>query len=512
MAVLLGNQFPTYHWAPEYDTSSGIDAVQFSAANGLVLDPWQANILHDGLAETPDGKWLNNEVGVIVGRQNGKGSIIEARTLAGLFVFGERLILHSAHQQKTSNDAFNRLLTIVQSNPDLDRRVVAISRSKGEEGITFRIDGRQHRVRYMTRTGSAGRGLTKADLIFLDEAMILDEGPIAALLPTMATMPNWQVFYTASAGDRRLPTGSRVLARVRRRGMAKEPGVVLHMWEAHLKHSKDTCPAGCTLDKRNDPQTWAKTNPTFNVVRPDGTQGITGEFLGKMIRAMASWDFDREHLGVGDYPQDEGWNVFSGDLWNAMQATDDELRDIQLEGAPRPFTVGIESTWDGSSTAVNIAAMRPDGKWHWETLKVAAGITWVIDYCVALNAKKPTGFAIDPKGPSAQIIPDLQNATRADGRPAKLNLFLPTLPQFIAASAKVLSTVMETQAAVHLGQDALTDAVRLVEKRELGQGQFAWQRIDTAGDVSPIIGITMAVAGHVTMGGKKRGRPLVGAA
>jgi hypothetical protein len=56
--------------------------------------------------ERADGKWAAFEVGLNVARQNGKGSILEARELAGLFLLGERLIIHSAHEFATSLEAF----------------------------------------------------------------------------------------------------------------------------------------------------------------------------------------------------------------------------------------------------------------------------------------------------------------------------------------------------------------------------------------------------------------------
>lgn len=63
-----------------------------------MLDEWQRFALDCMLGERADGKWAAFETALIVPRQNGKGSVLEARELAGLFLFGEQLILHSAHE------------------------------------------------------------------------------------------------------------------------------------------------------------------------------------------------------------------------------------------------------------------------------------------------------------------------------------------------------------------------------------------------------------------------------
>ena len=76
---------------------------------GLELDPWQQFVLRRGLRLRPDGKFAAPEVGVCVGRQNGKGGIIEARELGGLFVWGETTIVHTAHLFDTSLEAFLRM-------------------------------------------------------------------------------------------------------------------------------------------------------------------------------------------------------------------------------------------------------------------------------------------------------------------------------------------------------------------------------------------------------------------
>ena len=97
---MRGVQDPRVSCWPGYVASSGREALDLARSVGLWLDPWQALVLDHALGERADGKWSAFECAVIVPRQNGKGGILEARELAGLFLFGEQLILHSAHEFK----------------------------------------------------------------------------------------------------------------------------------------------------------------------------------------------------------------------------------------------------------------------------------------------------------------------------------------------------------------------------------------------------------------------------
>ena len=91
--MLLGNQRPRVSSIPEYSSSTGDEAIELAAMAGLVLDDWQQWILRHSLGETSDGKWAAREVGLMVSRQNGKGALLEARELAGLFILEEELIV-----------------------------------------------------------------------------------------------------------------------------------------------------------------------------------------------------------------------------------------------------------------------------------------------------------------------------------------------------------------------------------------------------------------------------------
>jgi hypothetical protein len=122
-------------------------------------------------------------------------SVLEARELAGLYLFDEALILHSAHEFKTAAEAFRRILSLIQNTPDLDRLVQRIRTSHGDEGIELRSG---QRLRFVARSTGSGRGFS-GDCVILDEAYRLPNSAMAALLPTMAARPNPQLWYTSSA-------------------------------------------------------------------------------------------------------------------------------------------------------------------------------------------------------------------------------------------------------------------------------------------------------------------------
>src|SRR6185437_5906810 len=86
---LRGSQEPRIHHVPPFVSTLGREAIELAAVAGLNLDPWQQLVLLDSLGQRPDGRWAAFEVGLVVARQNGKDSILEAMEIAGLFLFGE---------------------------------------------------------------------------------------------------------------------------------------------------------------------------------------------------------------------------------------------------------------------------------------------------------------------------------------------------------------------------------------------------------------------------------------
>src|SRR5499427_7609717 len=303
--VPLGEQRPRLESVPPADDwSQGRDAIDLAAQAGLVLDEWQQYVLLNALAMLGQ-RWASFEVCLIVARQNGKGSVIEALELAALFLFEDvRLILHSAHKFDTAADAFRRILGLIEQSPDFSQEVAKIIRSHGSESIELK-NGK--RLRFIARSAGAGRGFA-ADLVILDEAFNISEDAMASMLPTLSTRPNPQVWYTSTAGE---PTSVQ-LGRVRGRGLTgTDRSLAFFEWSVDPD----------AYDPE-DPADWALANPGMGI-------RISPEYIGLERASLTAEAFARERLGVGLYPTDlaDAWLVIGRDDWAALVDPRSSARD-----------------------------------------------------------------------------------------------------------------------------------------------------------------------------------------
>src|SRR5262249_50236705 len=298
--LVLGDQRPRLEsWPVADDWSQGEFAAEWAGLAGLGLGDWQGGVVREALA-TRGGRWSAFEVGLIVPRQNGKGSVIEALELAALFLFdGVELILHSAHKFDTAADAFRRILGLIESSPDFSREVKKVVRSHGSESVELR-NGK--RLRFIARSSGSGRGVA-ADLIILDEAFNISEDAMASMLPTMSTRPNPQVWYTSTAG---MPTSVQ-LGRIRDRGVrGGDPSLGFAEWSV----DPDDYDPGDVRDV-------ARANPSLNVPG----HGITHDYVELERAALSGEGFARERIGIGVYPTDlaNAWLVIPRDTWAGLE-------------------------------------------------------------------------------------------------------------------------------------------------------------------------------------------------
>lgn len=479
---LRGVQLPRLFTAPSYASSAGQEAIELAAHAGLVLDEWQQNALRVGLGERPDGSWAAFEVAVNVPRQNGKGGIIEARELAGLFLLGERLILHSAHEFKTSIEAFRRIVALVTNCDSLRKRVKAIRRTTGEEAIEL-LTGQ--RLRFLARSGGSGRGFT-GNCNILDEDMILGDDAMGALMPTMAAVKDPQVWYFGSAG---IGSPSQQLARLRRRALAAvelgvpDPSLAYMEWsiDPHVRE----CPPGCTdHDDPLSPLSVAKANPALGY-------RLTLEHTERERLTMSDEIFARERLGVGDYPSDgeDTWRVIDEDVWRALADGTSSISD--------PVAFALDTTPERSHTAICAAGANGDAK-HVEVIDHRPGTGWAPERLAELVVKwQPCAVVIDEGGPAGSLVPAVRKALRDAGLTedeVDALLLVPKTRQVAAAAGQFFDGVAEG-GIVHLDQAPLATALAGADKRPIGDG-WGWARRGVSVDISPLVGCTLAAWGH----------------
>jgi hypothetical protein len=473
--VPLGDQRPRVFCRPSESVgSAGREAVDLARMAGLHLDPWQEFVLEHSLAEKANGLWAAFTVGLEVPRQNGKDGILEARSLAGLFLLGEQLIIHSAHQFDTSLEAFRRLLFLVEENPEFMKRVKpkGVKKSHGEEGIELRSG---QRIRYRTRTSGGGRGFS-GDCVFLNEAMILSTASQGALLPTLSARPNPQVWYVGSAVDQAVHEHGEVFARVRSQAMEAEEqdGIAYFGWSPAFDS-----PDEVTHEAASDPKVWAQSNPALGI-------RIAPEHIALELQSMDPRTFAVERLGVGDWPDltlNQGRVIQIG-AWDALTDLESSI-DWTLRFA-------FDVSPDRSRAAIAAVGRREDDLVHVEVVDHRKGTGWVAPRLAQLVEENDVAAPVrcDAAGPASSLVTaieelevDVDAVTAREHADACGQLYDLVYPQGVDGGEGLLR---------HLGTPELRAAIRGAEKRPLGEA-WAWARSKSTVDICPLVAVTLAV-------------------
>lgn len=547
---LVGSQKPRFWTAPDrhrekdpdclscsargYDGGCGNHAaeelLEWSPHYGYDLDLWQKWWLTEACGTKPDGRWAAFEVAGICSRQNGKNVNLEVRELGGLYVFGEQLIIHTAHEFKAAAEHFRRVRDTIASYDALSRRVKRVMTSHGDEAIElksaptliFGPGGKQvrrnvgGRLRFLARSRGSGRSFT-ADCVVYDEAMFLSDEQVGASMPTMSAVANPQMLYTASAGYH----DSVQLAMVRRRIFRHDSSLMGAEWsiDPHL----DTCARDEVLgrkanryvicdkhDDRDDPRSWAKANPAL------GTR-IGFDHVGKEFASMTMAQFDRERLGVGDWPEEEeSWSVVTEEAWSrcGMPNPGGATRPIAfaIDVNPEMTVATIAAAWERSDPPTVVAVpvdhngrMLPGWKppkptWR-AVLEIPRGCSkegtdWVIPRLAELRRQyRPVAICIPRNGPAAGLADAAEQAGIE---------ILPAVSADEAAAFAQLVTGIRDRKVLHLGRElapSLWSAIASADTREIGDGGHGWSRRTSEADITPIVAATLA---NWALGKKRR--------
>lgn len=521
-ALVEGRPRPRIETHAPYELSRAPEAVAWAAKVGLVPDDWQDDALDRICAVDATGKWTHFECCEFVARQNGKGSILEIRALAGLFVFGEKLIMWSAHEVKTAIEAFKRCLTLLRrigkqvgNNENLieaDGCLVKISNTNSDEGFEILkerdADGEwvvletPRRLKFIARSKGSGRGFS-GDLNIIDEAFAYTYAQQSALLFTMGARANPQVIYTSSppldgiSGDvmfdlrlRGDPTAPRELADG---AWSQDPSLSYRDWG--LAGDLENL-AGVDLEDR---ALWKATNPSMDVVRAGGASALTTAFAEKEWRALRKTpaDFARERLGIWPKRVVADAGVIPLALW-AKQAVSPE------DERPRDVVFSVVVARDRSFTSIAAVGRRPDGRLLLAIVAYERGTDWVVPRMVELrDAWNPLLWAIEDKGANASLAPALlaNGFTEPDDRdePQRGDVVPPWANDVVAAYGLFIDALVEERLA-HLRDSPLETAVAGADTRSLGNGT-TWADKGSV-EVGPLKAVTNGVWGFETYADK----------
>lgn len=467
----IGRQTPRVARYPQYVSSAAPEVIELAKAAGLILDPWQQFVLLHGLGELAGGRWAAFRACLWVARQNGKGAVIEALELAWLFLFGEKLILHSAHEYKTAQEAFLRIKTLIESNPDFDKLVTRYWQANGEQGIELK-GGR--RLRFVARSRTSGRGFS-GDKNILDEAQELTVEQMAALLPTMSARPNPQMWFFGTP-----PESSEAWAyNLRAAGEPWLPNQTPDHQMAYFDFGGGFFNPDDLQDvaKLDDIDLRYETNPAMGI-------RITPEFVAGE-RILLGSKFAGERLGMWLPPPADASTVIPE--WAELaDAKSRRVGDVAF---------AIDVSPDRKHSAISMAGKRADGLWHWELVEFSRGTEWIVARIVELKVKhSPVAIALDSASPAFSLVTDLNKAKIKESEDAEKPLrgdLLVLGTRDVAAAFGMFVDAANQGRGRHIDQPELNTALAGAQTRPLGGDGLAWARKGDA-SISPLVAVTEA--------------------
>ena len=462
MTILLpserrGEQQPRVLSRPAWSSSAGEEAIDLARSAGVHLDPWQELAVLVILAEATGGNWSAFETAVLVARQNGKGEILLVLELAGLFLLGEMLLLHSAHEFKTSREAYLRIRAVIEGAPHLSKRVKQFRQSNEDTSIELMTGAR---LRFMARSRQSGRGFS-AQRLLVDEAQILSRAAMGALMPTLSAQPNPQINYFGTVP--RPDDCSEHLTDLRDRGRGGDDAFLAWLeWNI-----------GEVCDDLDDREAWAAANPALGY-------RVAESFIEKERASLASDDFGRERLTI--WPSDadaQPWGVIPQAVWTSAGSDAASLTD--------PVTFALEVTSDLNRAWIAAAGASGDVE-AVELVDELGDSERVVARLVELHERHGSrGVVIDERSPAAVFSADLEAAGVPVTVPKTADVSVAALAITLGvAEGKVLHPTGTELAPV------LDAAVGAAVKRSTRE---TWW-IDRRTNAGPFIAASLALWGH----------------
>lgn len=430
----MGTQEPSERIAPEYSRTDGSDAARILRIGGLILDPWQSDILDDWMAMSPGNKWVCKTCGGSVPRQNGKTGLLQARMEAGMILYNEKVV-YTAHLQKTSTETFEEMASFFDSRK-ISKYVKDIRTALGREQIILKSGAR---VKFLARTRNGGRG-QHGDLLIFDEAQELDDTTQASFIPAISASLNPQTIYAGTPPDENA-FGS-VFRGIRQRALAGETNTTA-WFEFSVNEIGDI----------SDKSRWARTNPALG-------RRIMLETIESEYEQMAEDTFARERLGwwspIVEHKVDY---AIPEELWDRCSSN-----ELKPEGKT---AFGVKFSPDGATVALCGACIPAEGSGRISLIEqksTGEGLGWLADW---LNARynQASCVVIDGRNGVDVLVDKIKDVWKY-----KNSVVRPTAKDVIAATSELMNALNEGTVTWYEKQLALRESAVTSIKRPISGG------------------------------------------
>lgn len=446
---------------------------------GSPFMPWQRYAADVALEVNPaTGGLVYRDVTLLVPRQSGKTTLILAvKSHRALYMGREarrhrpaqgsrQRILYAAQTRNAAREKFvDDQLPILLDSPLRSRFTPRLS--NGSESLiwdTGAYDG------ITSNTETAGHGKT-LDLGVEDEFFAAEDFRLEqAFSPAMITRWSPQHWRISTEGTEKSLYLAAKVERGREIVERGEPSASCYLEWSNLD------------GPRSDPRTWWSCMPALGFT-------VTEEVIAAECDKLSDEEFDRAYLnrrrGLRARPDA---NVPSVDAWGMLADPLAQCGEV--------VAMAVDITPARDRAAIGIVGAGADGKRHVELIDARPGTDWLVARILQLNEQwRPVAWVLDGASPARSLIVDLEQRgiKRASGEPKRGDLW-PVTAQDLAAACGSFTDAVRAATLVHIGQPEMAAALGAARSRPLGDA-YAWARKAAAGDISPLVVATLALAG-----------------
>ncbi len=463
--------------------------------------PWQRWFLWHALELHPtevdeygEPVFRFRKVVLLVGRQNGKSTVMQALTLWRLFVDRCGLVIGTAQDLEVAESLWGESLDMAMEIDELKSEIAdggKVERQPGRKMFRLR-SGETYKVKAATRRG--GRGLS-GELVLLDELREHQSWDAwAAVTKTTNAKARAQIYAISNAGDAQ----SVVLRYLRQKAhleLGDPDGInektdADELIEADLAEElaeEEEIESGLAIFEWSAPadadpkdrDAWAMANPSLGYRVREST-------LASDQLTDPEWIFRTEVLCQWSEGTLEG--PFPPGSWEG--SADDESR--RADGAEVALCVDV--SWDRARAHIGLASWREDGHLHVEVIASRVGTDWVVPWLTdpeRSSVVREAPVAIQARGaPASSLIPDLEAAGVEVAEWGGSDLGGSCGSFYDRVRAAIGEGSAETGLR-HRNQPVLNVAAANASTKPL-QDAWCWDRRKSPVDISPLVAVTGA--------------------